>query len=64
MSKPEYTPENCETLADTVVSTMTIKELQAFVFDDLYAIMVEDEEVFNANLRYWEYEDNEEQIDE
>jgi len=58
MSKPEYTPENCEILADTIVSTMLIEELKQFVFDDLYAIMIKDEEVFDTNLQgRWEYED-------
>ena len=58
MSKPEYTQENCETLAETVVASMSNEELKQFVFDDLYAIMVKDEEVFNTNLEgNWEYED-------
>ena len=58
MSKPKLTPENCEILADTIVSTMLIEELEQFVFDDLYDTMLKDEEVFNTNLDgRWEYED-------
>ncbi len=58
MSKPEYTQENCEILADTIVSTMLIEELRQFVFDDLYATMIKDEEVFETNLEgRWECED-------
>jgi len=58
MSKPEYTQENCKILADTIVSTMLIEELRQFVFDDLYAIMIKDEEVFETNLEgRWECED-------
>lgn len=58
MSKPEYTPENCETLANTVVASMSWDELRQFVYDDVYSIMMEEEEVFDANVKhYWEYED-------
>tara|TARA_R100000742_G_C4179796_1_gene15304 strand:- start:3 stop:182 length:180 start_codon:yes stop_codon:yes gene_type:complete len=58
MSKPKYTAENCEILAETVVASMSNEELKQFVFDDLYAIMVKDEEVFDTNLEgNWEYED-------
>jgi hypothetical protein len=65
MSKPEYTQENCETLANTVVASMSWDELRQFVYDDVYSIMMEEEEVFDGNVEhYWEYEDNEEQIDE
>ena len=56
MSKPEYTQENCEILAGTVVASMSWEELKQFVFDDLYAIMIKDEEVFNSNVEhYFEY---------
>ena len=56
MSKPEYTQENCEILAETIVASMSWEELKQFVFDDLYAIMIKDEEVFNSNVEdYFEY---------
>ena len=55
MSKPEYTPENCETLANTVVDSMSFDELRQFVYDDVYSIMMEEKDVFLANVEhYWE----------
>ena len=55
MSKPEYTPENCETLANTVVDSMSWDELRQFVYDDVYSIMIEEKDVFLANVEhYWE----------
>tara|TARA_R110000782_G_scaffold10794_1_gene33430 strand:+ start:281 stop:463 length:183 start_codon:yes stop_codon:yes gene_type:complete len=57
MSKPEYTLENCEILAETVVASMSWEELKQFVFDDIYSIVREEEEVFNANVEhYWDTE--------
>ena len=55
MSKPEYTPENCETLANTVVDSMSWDELRQFVYDDVYSIMMAEKDVFLANVEhYWE----------
>ena len=44
------TPENCEKLADNIVRGMSIEELQQFVFDDVYSIMLEDKEIYESNL--------------
>lgn len=44
------TPEQVEALANMVVEKMSFEELQQFVFDDLYSIMLEDCDCFEWNL--------------
>jgi len=44
------TPEQIESLANMVVESMTFDELKQFVYDDVYSIMLEDDEVFYSNL--------------
>jgi hypothetical protein len=46
----EYSNENCEKVAWQIVHTMKFEELQQFVFEDLYAIMTQDQEVFEVNV--------------
>jgi len=46
------TPEQIESLANHVVASMSFEELQQFVFDDVYAIMLEDNDVFHSNLAH------------
>ena len=57
MSKPEYTPENCEALANTVVDSMSFDELRQFVYDDVYSIMMEEKDVFLGNVEHYWKED-------
>lgn len=45
------THEMIKNLADYVVNSMSYEELTQFVYDDVYSIMLEDEEVFHANLK-------------
>ena len=44
------TPEQVEALANVVVERMSLEELQQFVFDDIYSIMLEDSDCFEWNL--------------
>lgn len=44
------TPEQVEALANMVVEKMTLEQLQQFVFDDVYSIMLEDSDCFESNL--------------
>ena len=46
----EYTSENIEQVAEEIVGNMSLEELKNFVYDDLYGLMLEDEEVFYLNL--------------
>lgn len=46
----EYTSENIEQVAEEIVENMSLEELKNFVYDDLYGLMLEDEEVFQLNL--------------
>ena len=50
MSNTVPTNEMIKNLADFVVNNMSYEELTQFVYDDVYSIMLEDEEVFHANL--------------
>ena len=47
------TEDNCEKLANTIVDSMSMDELRQFVFDDVYNIMLEDNEVYQANLEHY-----------
>jgi hypothetical protein len=47
------TADNCEKLANTIVDSMSMDELRQFVFDDVYNIMLEDNEVYQANLEHY-----------
>lgn len=47
------TPDNCEKLANIVVDSMSMDELRQFVFDDVYNIMLEDDEAYHANLEHY-----------
>ena len=56
--QPEWNPENCEKIAGIIVESMSWDELRQFVFDDVYSIMLEEKDVFLANLdHYGENED-------
>ena len=58
--QPEWNPENCSYLANSIVGSMTVEELMQFVYDDVYYIMLEDKEVFLSNVEQtglWEDED-------
>ena len=37
-------------LSEYIVDGMTLSELRQFVYDDIYSIMLEDDEVFHAQL--------------
>ena len=50
------THEMIKNLADYVVNSMSYEELTQFVYDDVYSIMLEDEEVFHANLSHHGFE--------
>ena len=44
------THEMIKNLTEFVVDGMTLPELKHFVYDDIYSIMLEDDEVFHAQL--------------
>ena len=44
------THEMIKNLSEYVVNGMTLPELKQFVYDDIYSIMLEDDEVFHAQL--------------
>ena len=44
------THEMIKNLADFVVNGMSFQELTQFVYDDIYSIMLEDSDLFHANL--------------
>ena len=46
----EYTSENIDQVAEEIVGNMSLEELKAFVYDEIYGEMLEDEEVFQLNL--------------
>jgi len=43
------TPENCEKVANYIVGVMTLDELQQFAYDDIYSIMLEDNDIYEVN---------------
>ena len=58
MSKPEYTQENCETLAETIALTMSKNELRDFVSEVITERLIKDKRSFTQKLPvYWDYED-------
>ena len=50
------THEMIKNLSDYIVNSMSFQELTQFVYDDVYSIMLEDSEVFHANLESFGYE--------
>ena len=44
------THEMIKNLTEFVVDGMTLPELKQIVYDDIYSIMLEDDEVFHAQL--------------
>ena len=44
------TQEMLENLADHMVNRMSYEELKDFVYDDIYNVMLNDEEMFYINL--------------
>ena len=44
------TQEMMENLADFMVNRMSYEELKQFVYDDIYNLMLNDEEMFYINL--------------
>jgi len=44
------THEMIKNLTDFIVNGMSYEELTQFVYDDIYSIMLEDSDVFHANL--------------
>ena len=49
------THEMIQNLADYIVNSMSYQELTQHVYDDVYSIMLEDSEVFYANLDQLRY---------
>ena len=47
----EYTLENIDQVAEEIINNMSVEELKAFVHDEIYVRMLEDEEVFKLNLK-------------
>ena len=47
----EYTSENIDQVAEEIVNNMSLEQLKAFVYDEIYVRMLEDEEVFKLNLK-------------
>ena len=50
------THEMIKNLTEFVVDGMTLPELKQFVYDDVYSIMLEDSDMFYANLEQLGYE--------
>ena len=50
------THEMIQNLTDFIVNGMSYEELTQFVYDDVYSIMLEDNDVFHANLESLGYE--------
>ena len=50
------THEMIKNLAEFIVNGMSFQELTQFVYDDIYSIMLEDSDVFHANLQDLGYE--------
>lgn len=50
------TPEQCEKLADIIVDGLGMDELRQHVFEDVYAIMLGDKDVFFSNLENYNLE--------
>lgn len=44
------THEMIKNLSEYIVNGMSFQELTQFVYDDIYSIMLEDSDVFHANL--------------
>jgi hypothetical protein len=44
-----HTPENCEVLADAIVDSMSLKELQRHVYEDVCAVNQSDPDLFYGN---------------
>ena len=47
----EYTSENIDQVAEEIVNNMSLEQLKAFVYDEIYGEMLEDEEVFQLFLK-------------
>ena len=52
----EYTKENIEKVAEQIVDGLDLKDLCRYVYDDLYAIMDKDEEMFYINVESFNLE--------
>ena len=52
----EYTEENIDKVAQKMVDDMGLDDLMAYVYDDVYALMVKDEEAFHINAEYFDPE--------
>ena len=50
------THEMIKNLTEFIVNGMSFQELTQFVYDDIYSIMLEDSDVFYANLKDLGYE--------
>ena len=50
------TCEMIQNLAEYIVDSMSYEELTQHVYDDVYSIMLEDSDVFYANLEQLGYE--------
>jgi len=50
MNNTVPTPEMIKNLTEYIVNGMSYQELTQFVYDDIYSIMLEDSDVFHANL--------------
>ena len=50
------THEMIKNLAEYIVNGMSYQELTQHVYDDVYSIMLEDSDVFHANLEQLGYE--------
>jgi hypothetical protein len=50
------THEMIKNLTEFIVNGMSYQELTQFVYDDIYSIMLEDSDVFYANLKDLGYE--------
>ena len=52
----EYTEENIDKVAQKMVDDMGLDDLMTYVYDDVYALMVKDEEAFHINAEYFDLE--------
>jgi len=50
MSKLDHSPKNCEAVAWAVVDCLELEDLQQIAFDDIYAVMIDSQELFELNV--------------
>jgi hypothetical protein len=50
----KYNEENIDKVAQYIVDNMDLGEVMAYVYDDIYEIMLKDEEMFDTNVEAYD----------